>query len=143
MTKAKEFTQAEWEMMKNMRKSGKTLREIAAEFNCNHVSVSRYLNGTRKPPIKKAPPKKPSTIREILEAERAKDAAERAKEEAERAEREKDWCKFECCNDRKNCTDIQHPQQCLVWQLYNDPEKKSIRKQVLVDRRKVKKNGNL
>ena len=125
MPPKREFTQAEWRGMQTMRERGKSLAEIAITFNCTKGYVSSLLNGRYKPHIKP----EPKTIRQILDEQRTK-------EEAEKAEREKGWCKLYCCNDRQNCTDIKEPQNCLVWQLYNQKGKKGLRKQVLVDRRK-------
>ena len=117
-------TQKELRGMQLMRKRGKTTTEIANTFHYSQSYVSKLLNGTYKPHIEE-----PKTIRQILQEQRTK-------EEAEKAEREKGWCKLYCCNDRQNCTDIKEPQNCLVWQLYNQKGKKGLRKQVLVDRRK-------
>lgn len=113
-----------------MKKQGKTVTEIAVAFKISPSYISKMLTGKYVPDFTDKPKeKKPKSVKQKLKEERAKD-------EAERIEREKGWCKLYCCNDRKSCTDIQHPQNCLMWQLYNDPKKKKLRKDVLIDRRK-------
>ena len=117
-----------------MKKQGKTVTEIAVAFKISPSYISKMLTGKYVPNFADKPKeKKPKSIKQKLKEERTK-------EEAERIEREKGWCKLYCCNDRQNCTDIKEPQNCLVWQLYNQKGKKGLRKQVLVDRRKKKKN---
>ena len=119
------FTEAQIRAIDMMRKRGKSFNYIANTLECSENKVRDYLINAGK----HKPRQRTKTIRQILQEQRTK-------EEAEKAEREKGWCKLYCCNDRKNCTDIQEPQNCLVWQLYNQKGKKGLRKQVLVDRRK-------
>ena len=145
MRKAEIFTPAQIRTMEVMRERGKTFDDIAYEFGCSDKKIRKaMIKAGKHTPRKRSPQKKerskktttkpkpqsqPVNIREFL-------AKQRTKEEAEKAEREKGWCKLYCCNDRKSCTDIQHPENCLVWQLYYDPEKKKIGNQMLKDKRK-------
>ena len=119
---ASKITKAQWRGMQTMRKQGKTLAEISLTFGYSKSYISGLLNGKYEFDfIKGEKVKKPKTIKQILKEERKN-------EEAEKAEREKDWCKIMCCNDRKSCMEIEHPENCLVWRLYNDRSKKSLKK---------------
>ena len=119
------FTNAQIRAIDMMRKRGKSFNYIANTLECSENKVRDYLINAGK----HKPKQKTKTIRQIL-------IEQRTKEEAEKAEREKGWCKLYCCNDRKSCMEIKHPENCLVWQLYNDPEKKKIGNQMLKDKRK-------
>lgn len=119
------FTNAQIRAIDMMRKRGKSFADIAETLGCCQNKVRDYLIKTGK----HKPRQRTKTIRQILQEQRTK-------EEAEKIEREKGWCKLYCCNDRKSCMEIKHPKNCLVWQLYNDPEKEKIGKDVLIDRRK-------
>ena len=101
-----------------MKKQGKTVTEIAIAFKISPSYISKMLNGKYVPDFVDKPKEmKPKSIKQKLKEERTK-------EEAERIEREKGWCRIMCCNDRKSCMEIKHPENCLVWRLYNDERKK-------------------
>ena len=115
-----------------MKKQGKTVTEIAVAFKISPSYISKMLTGKYVPNFADKPKeKKPKSIKQKLKEERTK-------EEAERIEREKGWCKLYCCNDRQNCMEIKHPENCLVWQLYNDPEKEKIGNKMLKDKKRKK-----
>lgn len=114
-----------------MKKQGKTVTEIAIAFKISPSYISKMLNGKYVPDFVDKPKEmKPKSIKQKLKEERTK-------EEAERIEREKGWCRIMCCNDRKSCMEIKHPENCLVWRLYNDERKKHLQRDY---RRKKKKN---
>lgn len=118
MTTKIEFSPAEIRGMEVMRDRGKTFDDIAYDFGVSVNTIRKALINAGKHEVKKKPKKKKQN----------KPKTQKEGEKKTTDETVKRWCNITCCNDRKSCTEIDHPQQCLVWRLYNDESKKNLKK---------------
>ena len=118
-TKRREFTPAQVRYMQVSHERGKSYCELGLEFKCSDKLIATTLKraGLYKPKKRPKKEKPKKSIREILEEE---------KEKEQLAKFAKRGCHILCCNDRKSCTEINDPQNCPVWRLYNQKSKEHL-----------------
>ena len=111
------FTKPQLRYIEIMRDRGKTYADIAFELHCSTSAVWNACHPKKENPNKgkhhQHKPKPTKTIREIL--------AEPTFEVLP-----PNCCNITCCNDRQNCSILDHPQDCLVWQLYHNTDKQKL-----------------